>query len=47
TEVGYVPLPAEAYELALKRLEEGVTGSAFHNKETIGVSIEDLLRAES
>lgn len=46
-EVGYVPLPEEAYELARKRVEERRTGTAFHGGSQVGVSIEDLLKAET
>jgi len=47
-EVGYVPLSDELYELALKRFEEGVTGSIFAGGGSqIGVRLEDLLKAES
>lgn len=47
TEVGYVPLPAEAYTLAQERFSEGQTGTVFANQDTIGVQIEDLLRLEA
>lgn len=47
-EVGYVPLPDTAYELAASRFERRVTGSVFggHGSQ-VGVSIESLLRAEA
>lgn len=44
TEVGYVPLPAEAYELAMDHFEGRVEGTAFEGGAQIGVSIEDLLQ---
>ena len=46
-EVGYISLPAMAYELALKRFEKKVIGSIFggHGSQ-IGVKIEDLLKRE-
>lgn len=45
TEVGYVPLSAEAYTLGRSRLDGRVTGSVFGGEGSrIGVSIEDLLR---
>jgi phosphate transport system substrate-binding protein len=47
TEVGYVPLPSEAYTLAQERFNEGRTGTVFANQNTIGVQIEDLLRLEA
>jgi phosphate transport system substrate-binding protein len=46
-EVGYIPLPSRAYELALKRAEAKKTGSVFGGKGSqIGVSIEQLLEKE-
>jgi phosphate transport system substrate-binding protein len=46
-EVGYVPLPAEAYELARTRLDKRVTGSVFGGKGSqVGVTVLDLLRRE-
>ncbi len=45
-EVGYVPLPEEAYTLARQILENRRTGTVFEGGAMIGVSIEDLLRAE-
>ncbi|MBF2051407.1 MAG: PstS family phosphate ABC transporter substrate-binding protein [Leptolyngbya sp. IPPAS B-1204] len=46
TEVGYVPLPSEAYELAKQNFQAGKVGSVFANRETVGVRIPDLLRLE-
>ncbi|MGI8924442.1 MAG: PstS family phosphate ABC transporter substrate-binding protein [Fimbriimonadales bacterium] len=43
-EVGYVPLPDAAYELAIKRFQEGKAGSLFSGGSQIGVKIEDLLK---
>lgn len=46
-EVGYVPLPEKAYELARKRFAERKTGSVFGGKgATPGVSIEEILQRE-
>ncbi len=42
-EVGYVPLPARVYELALERFEQRTVGSVFANAEQ-GTSIEALLQ---
>mgnify|MGYP001028996194 CR=1 FL=1 len=44
-EVGYIPLPDEAYSLARKRYEQRKTGSVFQGVE-VGVSIEEVLRRE-
>lgn len=43
SEVGYVPLPDEAYALALARFESRSTGSAFKTKKE-GASIAETLR---
>jgi phosphate transport system substrate-binding protein len=41
-EVGYIALPAKAYELARKRVTDVKTGSVFHGSK-VGVKIEELL----
>lgn len=41
-EVGYIPLPEEAYRIVFSRFENRVTGSVFFGAKT-GVKIEDLL----
>jgi phosphate transport system substrate-binding protein len=46
-QVKYVPLPAQAYELALTHFRNGKLGSAFQGISTIGLKIEDLLRREA
>ncbi len=43
-EVGYVPLPAEAYQLSYQRFVKKTTGSMFQNKSTVGADLVDLLR---
>lgn len=43
-EVGYVPLPDEAYQLALARLSRGDTGSVFEGHSEVGVRVEELLQ---
>lgn len=42
-EVGYVPLPKEAYRLAWERFEKGITGSVFENKSIVGANLLQLL----
>lgn len=42
-EVGYVPLPQNVYDLTLARFQEGVTGSLFANRSTVGVDLHELL----
>ncbi|HEY1022497.1 MAG TPA: hypothetical protein VGE06_09280, partial [Flavisolibacter sp.] len=43
-EVGYVPLPAEAYRLAYQRFLQGVQGSLFTERSTVGADIVQLLQ---
>ncbi len=46
-EVHYIPLPANAYDLAKDRVKKRVTGSMFGGKGSqVGVSIEVLLKRE-
>ncbi len=47
TEVGYVPLPEEAYVLAREKLAARRTGTAFAGGAQVGISIEDLIAAET
>jgi phosphate transport system substrate-binding protein len=44
TEVGYIPLPERAYELALARLTRGDTGTVFEGHSEVGVAVEELLQ---
>jgi phosphate transport system substrate-binding protein len=46
-EVGYVPLPAQAYQLAMNNFNSNKMGSVFVGRETVGVSIEQLLQLEA
>ena len=43
SEVGYVPLPAQAYSLALAKFEARKTGSFFDGGSKVGVTVEELL----
>jgi phosphate transport system substrate-binding protein len=45
-EVGYVPLPEEITEAALRKFEARKTGTFFEGGSKIGVGIEELVRAE-
>lgn len=45
-EVGYIPLPPEAYVLARRKFDDRRTGTVFEGGSQVGVSIEDLLDAE-
>lgn len=45
-EVGYIPLPAGAYGIVRDRYNARKTGSAFAGKNTVGLTIEDVLAAE-
>ncbi|NJO39500.1 MAG: PstS family phosphate ABC transporter substrate-binding protein [Cyanobacteria bacterium CRU_2_1] len=47
TEVGYVPLPARAYELSQQHFSEGATGTRFANRDIVGIDIEELLQLEA
>lgn len=42
----YIPLPARAYELAIRRVERRITGSVFAGGSQVGLSIEQLLQLE-
>ena len=46
-QVGYIPLPEEAYQAVAGRFNRGVTGSVFAGRPQIGVSMADLLKKES
>jgi phosphate transport system substrate-binding protein len=43
-EVGYVPLPDNAYDVFLQRFKARQLGTAFHGSK-VGVSVDDLLKA--
>ncbi len=45
-EVGYVPLPDEAYKLALKHFSERKLGTVFGGSPEVGVTIDNLLARE-
>jgi phosphate transport system substrate-binding protein len=45
-EVGYVPLPTNAYTLALKHFSDGKMGTVFGGVPEIGVTIDSLLARE-
>jgi len=45
-EVGYVPLPAEAYKLALEHFTNGKMGTVFGGVPEVGVTIDALLARE-
>jgi phosphate transport system substrate-binding protein len=47
TAVKYVPLPSSAYTLALDNFKKNKTGSVFVGRDTVGVSIQELLRLEA
>lgn len=42
-EVGYVPLPTQAYSLALTKFDARKTGSYFDGGSKVGVTVEELL----
>ncbi len=45
-EVGYVPLPKDAYEKAKQRLKKRETGTIFHMHSEAGVTIEQLFQGQ-
>lgn len=45
-EVGYVPLPAQAYQLALKHFSDKKMGTVFGGTPEVGVTIDALLARE-
>ena len=45
-EVGYVALPGSAYDVVMARYEKRKPGSVFSGKDTIGMTIEEVLAAE-
>jgi phosphate transport system substrate-binding protein len=45
-EVGYVPLPPEAYKLALNHFNNGKMGTVFGGVSEVGVTVENLLSRE-
>lgn len=45
-QVKYVPLPAEAYTMALGHLEKNKLGTAFGGHSQVGMKIQDLLKKE-
>ncbi|HBE20482.1 MAG TPA: protein sphX [Cyanobacteria bacterium UBA11149] len=47
TEVQYIPLPDQAYQLAGQHFNNKKLGSVFVGRSTVGISIEELLRLET
>jgi len=47
TEVGYVPLPAQAYETALRHFTDARYGTVFGGHPEVGVTIDALLAREA
>lgn len=45
-EVGYVPLPSQAYQIALKHFTSGKLGTVFGGTPEVGVTIDNLLARE-
>ena len=46
-QVKFVPLPKDAYAMALSQFHKGKLGTAFRGAPTVGVKIEDLLALEA
>ncbi len=47
TVVGYVPLPNEAYNIAMEHFQSGRVGTVFEGKSQTNLTIEDLLEKEA
>ena len=47
TEVGYVPLPASAYQLAFKHFTDRKLGTVFGGHPQVGITIDQLLAKEA
>jgi phosphate transport system substrate-binding protein len=45
-EVGYVPLPPEAYNLALQNFKSRHIGTAFSGGSKVGVTIDEILKSQ-
>jgi len=46
-EVKYVPLPAQAYQLALNNFNSNKAGSVFVGRDIVGIDIQELLKLEA
>jgi len=46
-EVKYVPLPANAYQMALKHVQQGKKGTVFGGVAEVGITIDELLKREA
>ncbi len=46
SEVGYVPLPPEAYDLALQNFKSRHIGTAFAGGSKIGVTVDEILKSQ-
>jgi phosphate transport system substrate-binding protein len=46
-QVKYIPLPAQAYSLALEHFRLGKLGTVFHGNPAVGLKIGELLRREA
>ncbi len=46
-QVGYIPLPDKAYELARKRFEKREKGTVFGGEPEVGLTVEELLKREA
>ncbi len=47
SEVGYLPLPKQAYALSLKHFQDGRLGTVFGGTSKIGITIDQLLAMET
>lgn len=46
-EVGYIPLPAKAYTIAIEHLKNRKMGTVFGGESSVGLKVEELLAREA
>lgn len=46
-QVGYIPLPAKAYDLVKQRFDKRVVGTVFGGELQVGLTVEELLKREA
>lgn len=46
TEIKYLPLPDKAYTVGLERFTKLQTGTGFHGKQEIGLSVDEILKRQ-
>lgn len=46
-QVGYIPLPAKAYDMAMERFKKNQVGTVFGGTIEVGLTVEELLKREA